>query len=626
MGSTTEDLGVAQPDLSSLATTLCTPDARRCLSEHSPLSQICAPDGLSWLDDPCPDQSICKDQECTPFHCVPGRSICLGPSAQATCASSGKTVTDLKTCPSPLTCQSGFCVDRCELAQQDGDYQACSFIANNLDNIYTSTEDSKESPFAVIAANPHHLLPTTISMTNAQGVSVERISQRSITPPLNYTFGETTTVRSQILRTNQPNSSIDSSVTQITLQPGEAATLLVDSENKDAFFLESTQPVVAYQFNPYCCNFTASNDASLLLPTGALGTSYRVINYPTMYVPPNDLLTPYLTLIGSEDNTTITLNSPVPLRLANTTSTILYPPLIDHLLTINRGQIITLEIPPDIAHYNQNDADMSGAHVSSSSPIAAFVGHPCTFVPQDAWACDHLEEQLFPEDTLGSRYILPSIAQRNLNNIEDTSREGIYWRIVASQDATITTSTQLRDLTSYEASSFATPNCLEKQQGDSITLAQGEACEIGINQPLSLDSSAPLIIAGVISGHQSTGLADYGTQAGDPAMFLLPPVRQFRRDYSFITSPTFQKTYAVIIAPKSATLSYQDLNLSPDRVVSSHTITSQGQEWEILNISINSGLHSISSNRPFGLIVYAYDDYVSYAFPAGLDLSNNSKE
>ena len=39
------------------------------------------------------------------------------------------------------------------------------------------------------------------------------------------------------------------------------------SIRKDAFRVQTTYPVVAYQFSPYCCNYSFSNDASLLLPT-----------------------------------------------------------------------------------------------------------------------------------------------------------------------------------------------------------------------------------------------------------------------------------------------------------------------------------------------------------------------
>ena len=611
---------------------LCAPGARRCLTEHSPLAQSCSPDGLSWRDDPCPDQSICEDGACVPFACVPDRPICLGATTRATCSPSGRSVRDVSPCAPPLSCLAGACVDRCALASANGSYTSCDFIATSLDNISSTIPQSSDSPYAVIAANPHPVLPTTISMTSPQGLSTPRIQSRTLTPSTSYSFGKRTTVSSEILRPDGSAVPISSMLSEVTLQPGEAAALLVDTRQPGPYLLHSTQPIVAYQFNPYCCNFTASNDASLLLPTNTLGSTYRVINYPSMYIPPGDLLTPYITLIATTSDTSVTIDSPAPILLKDSSTVAptreLFTAKTRHTFTLNRGELATFEIPSnDLSYYQQNLSDLSGALVSSSAPVALFSGHPCTFVPQDSWACDHLEEQLFPAETLGKRYILNTIAARN-KNASTNQREGIYWRIVAHEDAIITTSPALNTLRTLDTSTFATKSCVESlnDAGDTLTLRAGEVCEIGLTQPLALDSNAPLLIAGVISGHQSTGLTKYGTQAGDPAMFLLPPLRQFRRDYSFVTSPTFKKTFAAIIAPAATQFSYQGSSLSPDRIHSSSSVSLLDARWEIFSVDLDSGLHTIEASAPFGMIVYAYDDYVSYAFPAGLDLANATKE
>lgn len=611
---------------------LCEPGRRRCLGEQSPLSDVCGSEGLSWTPDPCPDQFICQDQQCVPFTCVPERPICLGTNAQAVCADDGRSVREVKDCLSPLTCQSGQCIDLCEDAAQRGSYTGCEYIANQLYNLSMRDESNDaQSPFAIIAANPHPLLPTTISLTDTLGNSIPRITPRTLRPASTYTFGEATRVQSEILRTDGSRDQIEADAKQITLEPGEAAALLLDSGTSGPYHLSSTQPIVAYQFNPYCCNFTASNDASLLLPTSSLGLIYRIVNYPTMYITGELPLTPYISIVASEDNTIVEVEATTPVRqaiLLNGDS--IAEPLTtsaSHRFMLNRGQIRVLEISNSLANYRADAADLSGTLISSNKPLAVFSGHPCTFVPQDAWACDHLEEQMFPAETLGKLYILPSLTPRNTSAFRDpaTSREGIYWRVVAHEDATIVTDPPLTELTTYESSSFATKNCLEFVEQGSIVLKAGQVCELGLNDTLAMESDAPLIIAGVISGHQSTGLETYGTQAGDPAMFLLPPVRQFRRQYSFVTSPTFKKTYAVISAPRDTQFSYRSGVLSEDRVSARAQTTFAGQPWDVFSIRIDSGFHELEADAPFGLVVYAYDDYVSYAFPGGLNLTRNSK-
>ena len=47
---------------------------------------------------------------------------------------------------------------------------------------------------------------------------------------------------------------------------------------------------------------------------------------------------------------------------------------------------------------------------------------------------------------------------------------------------------------------------------------------------------------------------------------------------------------------------------------------------ESFSVALEPGVHQLESDRSFGLIVYAYDDYVSYAFPGGLDLIPKIKE
>ncbi len=634
MGSASSiDQGPIQADQGPLlGTTICAPGQRRCLGELSPLSEVCASDGSRWTPQTCKDQFVCQDQQCVPFTCAPGRAVCLGTDTQAVCADDGQSVRDVERCQGTLTCQSGQCTDLCEDAAQRGSYTGCDYIANQLYNL--SMQDASglpQSPFAIIAANPHPLISTTITLTDPRGVSVPRIAPRTLVPASTYTFGKDTRVYSEILRPSGEHEPIPREATQITLAPGEAAALLLESNQSGPYNLASTQPIVAYQFNPYCCNFTASNDASLLLPTSSLGLSYRIVNYPTMYLQEAGTLTPYISIVASQDNTIVEVDATVPLEqtvlLTGDKSELNEPGAkTAHRIVLERGQAQVLHIPRGLGSYQMGTSDLSGTLVSSNKPVAVFSGHPCTFVPQDAWACDHLEEQMFPADTLGQRYILPALAPRNLSPNRPLSlRDGVYWRLVAHEDAIITTDPPLTELITFESSSFGTPNCLELVEQEEIKLPAGKVCELGLDATLSLESDAPLIIAGVISGHQSTGLDDYGTQAGDPAMFLLPPVRQFRRDYSFVTSPTFKKTYAVISAPRGTWFTYQSSALSEELVRHPTETIFAGQPWDVFSIRIPSGLHTLKADAPFGLVVYAFDDYVSYAFPGGLNLSRNAK-
>ena len=50
--------------------------------------------------------------------------------------------------------------------------------------------------------------------------------------------------------------------------------------------------------------------------------------------------------------------------------------------------------------------------------------------------------------------------------------------------------------------------------------------------------------------------------------------------------------------------------------------TNEGDAWQVTIVKVSAGPHQIVSltGDTFGLMVYAYDDYVSYAYPGGMNL------
>ena len=45
-------------------------------------------------------------------------------------------------------------------------------------------------------------------------------------------------------------------------------------------------------------------------------------------------------------------------------------------------------------------------------------------------------------------------------------------------------------------------------------------------------------------------------------------------------------------------------------------------EWAVWRLIVADGVHTASSDEPFGVISYGYDQYVSYGYPAGLNLQD----
>lgn len=625
------------PDATAEVEVLCQPGTRRCLEgTSSPLSEVCAPDGTRWIVDPCDAGQICREARCVSFSCSPGRPVCAGRDASATCAQGGRSVTEITPCAGDEICSGGTCVDLCAEAARSQSYIGCRYTAQRLYNFYESRTDSptsttSQSPYAIIAANPQRFIDVEVDVRGPDGAPVPLLNNLRLVPDEQYSLGRETTVSSIILKSGQEQRQLGDTARGVRIPPQSAAVLLIDPfSGRGPYTIESTRPIVAYQFSPYCCNFTATNDASILLPTTTLGTRYRVVNYPMMTFDSGDgdsslAVSPYIAIATTDEAATVEVTSPVALLVEEQDYQLISTRAVtdadtEHTLSLPPHSRVVLRLPRS---FSSDAEDISGAVIDSDTPVAAFVGHPCTHVPQDAAACDHLQEQLLPAATLGQRYALPAPQPRNRGA---DNREGTYWQLVADEDLTITTSPPIPELDAYVASSSGKTSCLAKVDDQRIVLAAGESCELGLASGATLSASGSLLVAGVISGHNSTGLINYGTQAGDPAMFIAPPVEQFRRDYAFVTPPTFQKTFAAIIAPSGTQVTYQGTLISAAQRLESQTVTLDGQQWDLYNIAIDPGVHRLEADDPFGLIVYAYDDYVSYAFPGGLDLVPRTKE
>ena len=43
---------------------------------------------------------------------------------------------------------------------------------------------------------------------------------------------------------------------------------------------------------------------------------------------------------------------------------------------------------------------------------------------------------------------------------------------------------------------------------------------------------------------------------------------------------------------------------------------------QVARLKVGDGVHSLDASAPVGVVVYGYDDDVSYGYPAGLDLDD----
>ncbi len=162
----------------------------------------------------------------------------------------------------------------------------------------------------------------------------------------------------------------------------QAYTNNVGRIEKRGLKITSTSPISLYASN----YDDASYDASIVLPTTALGLDYILQIYE------NELAAKELAIVATTNNTTITITPH-----ARTTDG--HIKNIPYSITLNAGE--TYQVMSE-----DEGSDFSGSRVEANYPIAVFSGHQCINVPTGNQWCDHVVEQQMPTHMWGKRFAL----------------------------------------------------------------------------------------------------------------------------------------------------------------------------------------------------------------------------
>ncbi len=346
---------------------------------------------------------------------------------------------------------------------------------------------------------------------------------------------------------------------------------------RGAYHLRSTQPITVFQFNPldYLIErdpedqFSFSNDASLLLPVTAMSPNYHVAAWPTW-----DDLPGTLTVTATENETMVTINSAAT-TLAGPGAPLMTPGTPAELM-MNAGDVIQLF---------SDVGDFTGSTVNADKPVQVFGGHFCTNIPSDVPACDHIEESMFPLETLGTRYVVTS---------PSPASKGQHVRIIATQPGTTLV---------YNPEQPSLPSTLANA-GDFVEI-------VNTTTPFEVAGNHRLLVAQYMQGQTGGGI-------GDPAMTLAVPAEQYRTSYQFHAPTNYETNWINVVAPLIATVTLdgEDLptNFAP--------IGNSG--WGFTRKQLDNtgnGDHIITSDEQFGVQVYGYGQFTSYWYPGGLDLN-----
>ncbi|HIA04151.1 MAG TPA: hypothetical protein EYN66_20010 [Myxococcales bacterium] len=537
------------------------------------------------------------------MFCIPGKKRCKNDEEIEICNEDGSEWLDDVPCNSGVngqvcsqSSQGAACVRLCELSLKWNTYMGCEYWAADLDNAFvpggkSGYYDAAGSQFAVVVSNPNQKLEATIEVYDSDGKVLFDSNQEPMT--------EEPLLPGELRIINLPRRDVNSTV---------LAPL--------AYRISSSVPITAYQFNPLENEEVFSNDASLLLPENVLGKWYIVMTREQTF----ELLRGYVTVIATQPGET------------DVTITVTAPTLPDNGIPhLKPGESITRTLKQfDVLNIETNKpgADLTGTVVLSTRRVAVFGGSEASNAPNTAHcilpddedtlgyceydgetACDsvldcldfntccadHLEHQMFPVKTWGKHYIasrsFPRGAERDV------------WRIMAAENNTQITT-------------------VPPQVGIPV-LHSGEWFEFESGKDFEILANKPILVGQFLAAEDAPepntqGIPQPGDAGiGDPAFILTVPFEQYRKDYVFLAPNEYELDYVSIVAPTGAEVRFDGLALDMDWFEPIGTGV-----FSTTRFLIEDGVHSVSSDEKIGIVVYGYDQYVSYGYPGGLDLKD----
>ena len=497
----------------------------------------------------------CGAQTCMPLfgcvECSPGEASCNGNDVHR-CLPDGSGWVDYECDPLVgSTCDQGACTGPCAPEVLGRTYIGCDYYPT----VTINTQIAEMGGFDYF----HYAVAVSNTSTSDAQITI--------------TQGAATVSTATV-----PASSVQVIPLPWTELRTAAATMLVA---QGAYRLRSTQPITVYQFNPLEYMVSGygsySNDASLLVPVTAWGSRYMVASRNS-WSWGGSTIPGFYSVVASEDGTTVNLTP-------SATGAEIRPGAGlssgQGSVTLNRGDVLQVLSGASTA------SDLTGTVVESDKPVQVLGGHACTYVPSSVAACDHLEESMFPINTLADEYIvsppsLPTLAQP----------KAFFVRVIAAEPAV-----------SVE---FDPPVIAP------ITLGNlGDYVEIDAAQSFHIQATGRILVSQYMKGQKAGG------DSGDPAMALAVTSSQFREDYLFHSPVNYEHNYVNIIAPHGAQVTLDGAPVTGFEPVG--TTGYSNARFKFPNTG--DGNHRVQADQRVGVTVYGYGQYTSYWYPGGLNLT-----
>ncbi len=566
----------------------------------------------------CKTGETCVAGKC--LVCTPGQKTCFGNKAVA-CKIDGSGYQSDNDCDSKgLVCLAGLCVNPCAGDLKSNTNVGCDYYAVDLDNALVpgaggKVYDAQNSQFSVIVSNTK---ASEAVVTVTEGCTGKKAKYKVL--PNGLKIINLPDPIWKMKPANQDGTNI----------------------NCKAYRIQSSQPIVAYQFNPLSNVGVFSNDASLLLPSNVVGKEYWLMTRQQTH---GDLRG-YLTVVAVQADTIVdVLVTAKTLAGVGGGQSIPAGPWTGiKKFKLKKGEVLNIET-------DENGADLTGSYIKADQPIAVFGGSEASNSPNtnkcvkgpgaptgtcqyQGWTCtsnddcpitccaDHLEEQLFPTSSWGKQFLATKSHPRG--------KEKDSWRIVAGSNGTVLQTVP--------------------PQVPIPTLNQGQWFEFESDQDFMLIANQPVEVGHFLaSSHAPNPNNDvcnttYGFQKvctnmdknfkaklackkhadcpnipeptdakiGDPAFIITTNVQQYLDDYVFLVPNKYSQNYINVVKQPNTTVTLDGAPLAASAFKGF-----ANNLWQVARLPIAQGAHRLKSSQPVALIVYGWDNYVSYGYPGG---------
>lgn len=400
-----------------------------------------------------------------------------------------------------------------------------------------------------------------------------------------------------------------------------------------SYHLTTTRPVIVSQFNaleykgesgppgkdwsscpgnatckslgkPIGC-FSFTNDASLLLPTTAMTTNYRVAAAgSTLKRLPAAagggriiMMASYVGIVGVSDGTNVSVTLSAT-TATNAGGSIPAGSPGDVLrLTLDAGDVAEISGVAGLAPPG-GDGTLAGSLVQSDKPIEVFTGGYCQNYPADATACDHVEQSVLPAETLGKQYVV------TVPTSPHASVVGHVVRFFGNKDGT--------HLTYAPSKPAGCPDTLNAGQwaecvGDKNDLVTKDFVVVG-DQEFALLSQ---MLGGSL---QDPGGGN--SAMGDPSVSFVVSTEQWRKKYVFLAPDDYAESYVDVVCGADASIVLDGAPVTAPFVP-------VGGSFGVRRVTLGAGkggAHVLQSSAAVGLQVMGYGAFTSYQYPAGLNL------